>query len=83
VEVLNSPKEGMTIDLKKSDIFSLGISIYEMITLESLPENGEEWHNLRNGKLDRMFNAKGYSSHLKSLVASMMLRDYESRPTAT
>jgi len=36
-------------DLKKSDIFSLGITAYEMITLNDLEKNGQEWRALRNG----------------------------------
>ena len=36
-------------DLKKSDIFSLGITAYELLTLQDLENNGESWRNLRNG----------------------------------
>tara|TARA_B110000285_G_C14899621_1_gene502581 strand:- start:16 stop:243 length:228 start_codon:yes stop_codon:yes gene_type:complete len=36
-------------DLKKSDIFSLGITAFELITLGSLEKNGPEWGALRDG----------------------------------
>ena len=36
-------------DLTKGDIFSLGITLYEAITLEDLPNNGDKWQDLRRG----------------------------------
>ena len=36
-------------DLKKSDIFSLGITAYELITLNELEKNGPDWRALRDG----------------------------------
>ena len=36
-------------DLKKSDIFSLGITAFELLTLSSLEKNGAEWRSLRDG----------------------------------
>lgn len=36
-------------DLKKSDIFSLGITAYELLTLKDLEKNGPEWRALREG----------------------------------
>lgn len=32
------------------DVFSLGITLYEIISGRPLPPNGEEWHSLRSGK---------------------------------
>jgi len=31
------------IDLTKADVFSLGMSFYQGIILEDLPNNGEKW----------------------------------------
>lgn len=31
-------------------MFSLGITLYEIISGRPLPPNGEEWHSLRSGK---------------------------------
>lgn len=36
-------------DLTKSDVFSLGISLYEICSGRPLPKNGEEWQTLRSG----------------------------------
>jgi hypothetical protein len=35
------------MDLTKADIFSLAITIYEGITLEIMPNNGDEWLETR------------------------------------
>ncbi len=32
------------------DVFSLGITLYEIISGRPLPPNGDEWHSLRSGK---------------------------------
>jgi len=53
-------------DLKKSDIFSLGITAYELITLERLEKNGSEWRALRNGK----FN---YPSEVEQIYSCQLL----------
>jgi len=39
--MLNQTKD---IDLTKVDIFALGITIYELIINEKLPQNEDEWH---------------------------------------
>lgn len=44
LELLN----GSFTDLTKCDIFSLGISVYEIVTQIPLPANGEYWHQLRH-----------------------------------
>lgn len=40
-------------DLTKCDIFSLGISCYEVVTRVPMEMNGAMWHRLRNGVLPR------------------------------
>ena len=47
-EVLQNDDE---LDLRKADVFSLGCSMYAVITSEELPRNGALWHEIRNGKL--------------------------------
>ena len=37
----------LDIDLTKVDIFALGITIYQLIINEKLPQNEEEWHFIR------------------------------------
>ncbi|KRX09010.1 Protein kinase-like domain [Pseudocohnilembus persalinus] len=48
-ELLNEPKIGESLDLSKSDIYSLGISMYELMTQKKLKGNGQEWQDLRSG----------------------------------
>lgn len=66
-EVLNYSPE---IDLSKADIFSLAMTIFEMLTLERLPNNGPQWLWVRENGLslvDRM-DLTGYSKELLQLV---------------
>lgn len=39
------------LSLCQCDVFSLGITLYEIISGRPLPPNGEEWHSLRSGKV--------------------------------
>jgi len=48
-ELLSKDVFAFLPDLKKCDIFSLGITAYELITLEELEKNGAEWRAFRNG----------------------------------
>lgn len=82
-ELLNydvSTKDGSS--LIKADIFSLGMTIFEIATDYEIPSNGEEWHELRNGKLDRLMEIPTLSDSFKNLVRKMMDKDPDARPTA-
>lgn len=81
-ELLNAPSEDNVVDLTKADIFSLGISIYELIIMEELPCNGQEWHDIRNGQLVKLCENKSISMELKNLVSQMMNPDCLQRPSA-
>lgn len=35
------------VDLTKADVFSLAMTLFEMLTLERLPNNGPEWLSIR------------------------------------
>lgn len=37
--------------LAQCDVFSLGISAYQIITKEEPPANGDGWHDLRHGTI--------------------------------
>ena len=72
------------VDLTKSDIFSLGMAIYEAISLEHLPNNGEDWIDIRRHGLDlkdRM-DLQEYSRDLLSIVEAMTRPNWPDRPGA-
>ena len=67
-------------DLTKSDIFSLGATIYEICLGRGLPENGQEWQDIRNGVLQPM---RKFSFDLQMIIHGMMSTGKEDRPTAS
>ncbi|KAF2078408.1 hypothetical protein CYY_000275 [Polysphondylium violaceum] len=66
-----------------ADIFSFGISLFEMVTNYSLPKSGEWWHDLRNGiiefpqdiYIDTKPTLPQVSNSLKNLIIQMMNPD--------
>eukprot|EP00039_Didymoeca_costata_P019442 m.337553 g.337553 ORF g.337553 m.337553 type:complete len:589 (-) comp18162_c0_seq1:2763-4529(-) len=56
-------------DLKKADIFSLGVTIYEICSCNELPKNGPEWHSLRDGSPPR---CPRYSEGLNNLISNTL-----------
>eukprot|EP01038_Epipyxis_sp_PR26KG_P014740 gene14740-19813_t len=84
-ELINS--EIKCVDLTKSDIFSLGISVYEMCLGRPLGTNDNnddsfgEWHSIRDGIFDNQALSH-YSRELIELLVSMMHSNVNIRPTA-
>jgi len=66
-------------DLTKCDIFSLGITMYEIVTGRELPADGQEWQDLRAGKLASMPDAP---IELQKFIYQLMHKDGTQRPTA-
>jgi hypothetical protein len=69
-------------DLTKADIFALGMTIYETATLIELPNNGDEWHALRDGNLKHLHDRTEYSNEFIALLKLMMHPDPSRRPGA-
>ena len=67
-------------DLTKSDIFSLGITLYETCYGRPLPICGQEWHDLRDGKFSKSLNI---NPTLYVIMRQMMHPDPSKRPSAT
>lgn len=66
-------------NLQKADIFSLGMTIYEVGLSIELPKNGEEWQQLRRGELRLLTHC---STEFNQLLQRMCHPQPEKRPTA-
>ncbi|XP_030556858.1 wee1-like protein kinase [Drosophila novamexicana] len=76
------PKEILQEDysnLFKADIFSLGITLYEVAGGGPLPKNGPEWHKLRNGEVPAI---PTLSKDFNELIAQMMHPEPNERPSS-
>ena len=75
--------QGDRSDLTKSDIFSLGITLYEICRYggsQGLPMNGDEWQNLRAGLLESSLPETGPEMYI--LIRRMMDPVPKLRPAA-
>ena len=77
---LLSTEENVNTDLTKADIFSLGATIYECAIGRPLPNNGNEWHDIRNGILKDFPNH--FTDSFKNLLLAMLNIQPTCRPTA-
>ncbi|KAL7550522.1 hypothetical protein ACHAWF_013741 [Thalassiosira exigua] len=68
------------LDFVPKDIFSLGATMYEIISGKPLPACGQEWQDLRNGKLPAL---PGAMPCLYAIIREMMHPDPDKRPTAS
>lgn len=66
-------------DLKKADIFSLGISIWELASEQPLPSEGDAYHALRDGSAPM---PAALPIDAQDLVRSMLDSDPDKRPAA-
>jgi len=66
------------VDLTKCDIFSLGISAYEVAMKTPLPLNGAFFHELRAGK----FSTESLPSEMSEIFRALMAEDPDVRPSA-
>ncbi|CAM9920875.1 unnamed protein product [Scytosiphon promiscuus] len=74
-ELLNDDHSNLT----KCDVFSLGITLYEIISGRPLPPNGDEWHSLRSGKAGMPM---GLPAELSKTLQEMMHPEPARRPSA-
>jgi len=66
-------------DLTKSDIFSMGMTMYEICLGRNLPSDGPEWQSIRDGKLSPMPNV---SIGMKRVICEMTKPNFMERPSA-
>ena len=65
--------------IKKADVFSLAMTIFEAGGGGPLPKNGHEWHSIRNNKLGEL---ERYSADLNNLISEMANSDPTKRPSS-
>lgn len=63
---------------KAADIFSLGITIFEVASGLDLPQRGETYHKLRQNEIDDLY-FNGLSAELVTVIKMMMEKDYTKR----
>lgn len=81
-ELLNQNQEGPMPDLRTCDIFSLGILTYELMEKRRMRSNGQEWNDLREGKVT-FTHPEIYSKEIKEMVRLMLSPNPHERPTAS
>ena len=65
---------------KAVDIFSLGITIFEVASGLELPKRGKVYHKLRHNEIEDLY-FNGLSADLVKVIKLMMEEDYTKRPT--
>jgi serine/threonine protein kinase len=79
-EVLTESCEPLEVPSRsKCDIFSLGLTVYQLATLKNLPSSGDEWDRIREGHLEFPSNL---SPEFCSLIKLMAHPDPKIRPSA-
>ncbi len=65
---------------RQCDIFSLGATMYEVCSRQPLPSCGQDWQDLRNGKVPLL---PGTMPSLNAIIKDMMHPDPGKRPSAS
>eukprot|EP00011_Vannellida_sp_DIVA3-517-6-12_P001146 CAMPEP_0114604188 /NCGR_PEP_ID=MMETSP0168-20121206/418_1 /TAXON_ID=95228 ORGANISM="Vannella sp., Strain DIVA3 517/6/12" /NCGR_SAMPLE_ID=MMETSP0168 /ASSEMBLY_ACC=CAM_ASM_000044 /LENGTH=562 /DNA_ID=CAMNT_0001815015 /DNA_START=55 /DNA_END=1740 /DNA_ORIENTATION=+ len=64
------------------DIFSLGVTMFQLATLIKVANTEERFTQLRTGNLEELMGLECYSAELKETIKSMMSASATCRPTA-
>lgn len=79
-EMLSNDPNASLPDLKKCDVFSLGILAYELMQGERVQPNGEQWHDLRENRV-YFSKPEAYSEQTKEMIRAMLRSDPAARPS--
>jgi len=79
-ELMEGNAEHLRGNLEKSDIWSLGCTVYALARRKDLPSGGDEYAAIRRGQLS--LPANEYSSEFVQLLQKMINPDVQSRLTA-
>lgn len=66
-------------DIRKADIFALGLSAFEAATLLQLPQNGPNWHKIRT---EGIAKSKHFSDEIYRIISRMIRENPSERPNA-
>jgi len=64
--------------LKKVDVFAMGATLLEISGAHELPSNGPQWHEIRDGR----FNKVGVSLRFFKFLETLLAADPQKRPDA-
>jgi wee1-like protein kinase len=81
-ELLNDDPSQAIPDLTKADVFSLGITAYELVEGKELEKNGQQWQDLRDGQV--LFSEESrskFSNELLDSITSMLDPNPDLRPS--
>ena len=81
-ELLNDNPDAPLPDLRKADIFSLGILTYELVERRRVLSKGPEWHDLREGRIN-FTHPESISEELQEMIRLMLSPNPENRPTTS
>lgn len=70
--------QGTVTDLHKADMFMLGITMYELVTLQDLPTGGGTYQSLRQGRINMLPTTNVV---LVNLIRSLMSSNPADRPS--
>lgn len=80
MELLNNDPNATLPDLRKCDVFSLGILGYELMEGKRVPQNGDQWHDLREDRISFTYPEE-FSDRTREMILSMLSSDPSKRPT--
>lgn len=80
MELLNNDPNATLPDLRKCDVFSLGILGYELMEGKRVAQNGDQWHDLREDRINFTYPEE-FSERTRQMIVTMLSSDPSKRPS--